>query len=152
MAEKEGKQTIQTELTEIYKPLLTKQSEVSESQLSKFDKLITKLDETKTESNTILNEISRRITKGNLQQIAQANKIKKTIEDRPILIELIKTVTPNLGKVLLGEADVNILTKSEKKILRIYDDLDDDDIKTLIDYYAFLKNPIVKGQEAEISG
>ena len=80
------------------------------------------------------------------------NILKQTIEDRPLLIELIKTVTPNLGKVLTGEAKEDILTKSEKKILRIYDDLDDEDLKTLIDYYAFMKKPIVtKGEEAEIS-
>jgi hypothetical protein len=142
-AEKEGKEVLQNTLSEKYKPLLTKQSEINKSQLAK-------LDELKIETNTILNEINRRIATGNLHQMDVGNVLKHTIENRPILIELIKTVTPNLGKVLLGEADVNILTKSEKEIFRIYDDLDNNDLKTLIDYYAFMKTPSVKAQ-AEIS-
>ena len=143
-AEKEGREVIQSDLTEKYKPLLTKQSEINKSQLLK-------LDELKTETNTILNELNRRIATGNLHQIDVGNVLKQTIENRPILIELIKTVTPNLGKVLLGEADVSILTKSEKKIFRIYDEIDDRDLKTLIDYYAFMKTPTVKDIRAEIS-
>ena len=141
--DKEDKEVLQSTLAEKYKPLLTKQSEINKSQLAK-------LDELKTETNTILNELNRRIATGNLHQIDVGNVLKQTIENRPILIELIKTVTPNLGKVLLGEADVNILTKSEKKIFRIYDEIDDRDLKTLIDYYAFMKTPISKGQELKL--
>src|SRR5579863_8074023 len=152
-AEKEGQQFLQTDLAEIYKPIIESHKKASDTNVSKLSEIVTKLDETKTESNTILNEINRRIATGNIKQMAVGNKLKKAIEDRPILIELIKTVTPNLGKVLLGEADVDILTKPEKKIFRIYDEIDDEDIKTLIDYYAFMKQPIgnVKGLEPEIS-
>ena len=151
-AEKEGKEYMQAELTEHYKPIIENQKEIDKTQSTKLENVVTKLDESKTESNVILNEIKRRITTGNVRQIEQGNKLVKTIENRPVLIELIKTVTPNLGKVLVGEADIKILTKAEKKILTLYDEIDDADIKTLIDYYAYMKQPITqdKGQ-AEIS-
>src|SRR5579863_5700012 len=76
-AEKEGKEVLQNTLSEKYKPLLKKQSEVSESQLSKLGEIVTKLDESKGESNTILNEISRRIALGNIKQKEVGNKLKK---------------------------------------------------------------------------
>ena len=46
----------------------------------------------------------------------------------------------------------NILTKAEKKIFRLYDNLDDTSLKALIDYYAYMETPIItKRQESEIS-
>src|SRR5271157_4963927 len=114
-AEQEGKELLQADFAEKYKPLIESQKEIGKTNVAKLEDIVTKLDESNTETSTILNEIKRRIATGNARQIEQGNKIKKAIEDRPILIELIKTVTPNLGKVLLGEADVKILTKSEKK-------------------------------------
>ena len=152
IAKNQGNQTIQTALTETYKPILKSLKETSEKQSSDFGncKIERKLEESKidnraklTESDQILQNIATRIARGNMAQQEHGTKLLKTIENRPVLIELIKTVTPNLGKVLKGEADVNILTKSEKKIFTIYDELDDTSLKALVDYYAFMEKPII---------
>ena len=160
-AKKEGKQVIQTALTETYKPILTSIKESSEKQSTDFGreigKIERKLEENKidnraklTESDQILKNIAIRIARGNKAQQAHGAKLLKTIEDRPVLVELIKTVTPQLGKVLRSEADYSTLSKSEKQIFRLYDELDDTSLKALIDYYAFIKIP-VKSSRAEIS-
>ena len=92
------------------------------------------------------------IARGNTAQQAHGAKLLKTLEDRPVLVELIKTVTPQLGKVLQGKADYNTLSKSEKQIFRLYENIDDTSLKALIDYYAYMETPIVtKRQESEIS-
>src|SRR5271165_5518121 len=108
-AEQEGKELLQGDFAEKYKPLIESQKEIGKNNISKLEDIVATLDESKTETSTILNEIRRRIATGNVRQIEQGNKLNKAIEEQPILIELIKTVTPNLGKVLLGEADVKIL-------------------------------------------
>ena len=56
------------------------------------------------------------------------------------MIELIKAVTPNLGRVISGETDdVSKLTKTEKQILREYEKTDDSSLKAWIDYYTLEK-------------
>ena len=78
---------------------------------------------------------------GTVQQREQTAKLVRTINERPILIELIKTVTPNLGRVIRGESDdVSKWTRAEKQILREYDKTDDSSLKALIDYYILEKN------------
>ena len=161
-AKKEGKQVIQTALTETYKPILTSIKESSEKQSTDFGreigKIERKLEENKidnraklTETDLILNNIIIRINKGNKAQKEHGEKLLKTIEDRPVLVELIKTVTPQLGKVLQGKADYSTLSKSEKQIFRLYDNLDDTSLKALIDYYAFMEKPIIiKAQKQKL--
>ena len=161
IAEKEGKQTIQTALTETYKPILKSIKESSEKQSTDFGreigKIERKLEESKidnraklTETDQILNNIVIRINRGNIAQKEHGEKLLKTIEDRPVLVELIKTVTPQLGKVLQGKADYSTLSKGEKQIFKLYDNLDDTSLKALIDYYAYYGNSSEESK-AEIS-
>ena len=131
IAEKEGKQTIQTQLTEIYKPLLTSHEKQTTSLGQEISKLEKKLEENKidnraklTETEQILQNIAVRIARGNTAQQVHGTKLLKTLEDRPVLVELIKTVTPQLGKVLQGKADYTTLSTSEKKIFKLYENLD----------------------------
>ena len=106
IAKKKVNQNIQTALTETYKPILKSRKESSEKQSSDFGreigKIERKLEESKidnraklTETDQILHNIVIRINRGNKAQQEHGAKLLKTIEDRPVLVELIKTVTPN---------------------------------------------------------
>ena len=144
-AEKEGKESLQTNLTELYQPLLNSQKSSSKSQVDELSKLsITlseKLNDSKDQTGQFLQTLINRVENGTVQQREQTAKLVRTINERPILVELIKTVTPNLGRVISGETDdVSKLTKAEKRILREYNNTDDNTLRALIDYYVLEKH------------
>src|SRR5882757_4600490 len=144
-AEKEGKETLQTNLSELYQPILKSRDSTSKIQVDELSKLSTTLSTILTDSNNqtgqFLQTLISRVASGTAQQREQTAKLVRTINEKPILIELIKTVTPNLGKVISGEMeDISKLTRAEKLILREYNNTDDSSMKALIDYYTLEKN------------
>ena len=93
-AVKEGKETLQTNLTELYQPILKSQDSASKVQVDELSKLSetlsAKLPDSNDQTGQFLQTLINSVPSGTVQQREQTAKLIRTINERPILIELIK--------------------------------------------------------------
>ena len=99
--EKLGKEQLQTDLSEFYKPLITTQQDTGKSQIKAIDKLTAKTVE--------LNE----------QNKLKFDKMLNELKKQPLIIPLIKSLNnhPNVVSIIKGtEEDISNLTGAERKV------------------------------------
>jgi len=134
--EKLGKEQLQTDLSEFYKPLITTQQDTGKSQIKAIDRLTGKTGE--------LNE----------QNKLKFDKILNELKKQPLIIPLIKSLNnhPNVVSIIKGtEEDISTLTGAERKVLKELKHIDDRILNVLIDYYT-LKDELPELEEKQLIG
>src|SRR5207245_1567426 len=131
--EKLGKEQLQTDLSEFYKPLITTQQDTGKSQIKAIDRLTGKTGE--------LNE----------QNKLKFDKILNELKKQPLIIPLIKSLNnhPNVVSIIKGtEEDISNLTGAERKVLKELKHIDDRILNVLIDYYTLKDElPEIEGKQ-----
>ena len=134
--EKLGKEQLQTDLSEFYKPLITTQQDTGKSQIKAIDRLTGKTVE--------LNE----------QNKLKFDKMLNELKKQPLIIPLIKSLNnhPNVVSIIKGtEEDISNLTGAERKVLKELKHIDDRILNVLIDYYT-LKDELPELEEKQLIG
>src|SRR6266536_2546500 len=152
------KQNLQTNLKEIYKPITDNQQLTTGEQSTKtdtlFQQLLNDLQGKHDGTSRLLSDIIRGLAKTNEQTRQQGLDIVSAIAKQPLLPELINTLNynyPELVHKIAKSGDLRDLYNEDRKALEPLGQLNDNDLKTLIHYYA-LKEQIKSGVSEEDLG
>jgi len=140
-----SKQMVQTDLKEIYKPI-TDTQQVTTGEISKqsaktgvlFQQLLTDLQGKHDRSSRLLADIIRGLARSNEETRRQGLDIVSAIAKQPLLPELINELNnyPSLVKKIMQPEDIQNLTDQDRKALESLNHLNDNDLRTLLNYYA----------------
>ena len=140
-----SKQSRQMNLKEIYKPI-TDTQQLTTGEISKqvtktdvlFQQLLTDLQGKHDRSSRLLADIIRGLAKSNEETRKQGLDIVSAIAKQPLLPELIKELNnyPTLVKKIMKPDNIQDLNEQDRKALEPLSHLNDNDLRTLVNYYA----------------
>jgi len=137
-----SKQNLQTNLKEIYKPITDTQLTTTGDQTTKTDalfrQLLADLQGKHDRSSRLLADIIRGLARTSEETRKQGLDIVSAIAKQPLLPELINELNnhPFLVKKIMQPGDVENLNDQDRKVLEPLSHLNDNDLKTLINYYV----------------
>ena len=140
-----SKQSRQMNLKEIYKPI-TDTQQLTTGEIGKqstktdvlFQQLLTDLQGKHDRSSRLLADIIRGLAKSNEETRKQGLDIVSAIAKQPLLPELIKELNnyPTLVKKIMKPDNIQDLNEQDRKALEPLSHLNDNDLRTLVNYYA----------------
>src|SRR5580692_11607229 len=151
------KQNLQTNLKEIYKPITDTQQVTTGKQTAKtdvlFQQLTADLQGKHDRSSRLLADIIRGLAKSNEETRKQGLDIVSAIAKQPLLPELINELNnyPALVKKIMQPDDIRNLNEQDRKALEPLSHLNDNDLKTLVNYYV-LQGKVKSSSEEEELG
>ena len=132
-------------LKEIYKPI-TDTQQLTTGEIGKqstktdvlFQRLLTDLQGKHDRSSRLLADIIRGLAKSNEETRKQGLDIVSAIAKQPLLPELIKELNnyPTLVKKIMKPDNIQDLNEQDRKALEPLSHLNDNDLRTLVNYYA----------------
>ena len=151
------KQNLQTNLKEIYKPITDTQQLTTGKQTAKtdvlFQQLTADLQGKHDRSSRLLADIIRGLARSNEETRKQGLDIVSAIAKQPLLPELISELNnyPALVKKIMQPDDIRNLNEQDRKALEPLSHLNDNDLKTLVNYYV-LQGKVQSSSEEEELG
>ena len=140
-----SKQNLQMNLKEIYKPI-TDTQQLTTSEISKqttktdvlFQQLLNDLQGKHDRSSRLLADIIRGLARSNEQTRKQGLDIVSAIAKQPLIPELINELNnyPTLVKKIMQPDEIQNLNDQDRKALEPLSHLNDNDLRTLVNYYA----------------
>jgi hypothetical protein len=140
-----SKQSMQMNLKEIYKPI-TDTQQLTTGEISKhstktdvlFQQLLNDLQGKHDRSSRLLADIIRGLARSNEETRKQGLDIVSAIAKQPLLPELINELNnyPALVKKIMQPDDLQNLTDQDRKALEPLSHLNDNDLRTLVNYYT----------------
>ena len=140
-----SKQNLQTDLKEIYKPILDTQ-QLTTGEISKqttktdvlFQQLLNDLQGKDTKMSRLLGDIIRGLVKSKEETRRQGLEIVSAIAKQPLLPELINELNnyPSLVKKIMHPDGIQNLDDQDRKALEPLSHLNDNDLKILVNYYT----------------
>ena len=134
-----SKQKTQTDLKEIYKPITDTQQETITKTDTLFQTLLADLQGKHDRSSILLGDIIRGLARSNEETRRQGLEIVSAIAKQPLIPKLIEELNNNypslVKKITQQEVMIN-LTNEDRKALEPLSHLNDNDLRTLLNYYA----------------
>ena len=140
-----SKQNLQTDLKEIYKPIIDTQ-QITTGEISKqttktdvlFQQLLTDLQGKHDRSSRLLADIIRGLARSNEVTKKQGLDIISAIAKQPLLSELINELNnyPALVKKIMQPEGMQNLDDQDRKALEPLSHLNDNDLRILVNYYV----------------
>lgn len=139
------KQTQQLELKELYKPI-TDTQQLTTGEIDKqttktdvlFQQLLADLQGKHDSSSRLLSNIIRGLARSNEETRKQGIDIVSAIAKQPLLPDLINELNnyPTLVKKIMKSENLHDLSDRDRKALEPLSHLNDNDLRTLVNYYA----------------
>lgn len=128
LLDKINKEATQLDLTEVYKPLLKGQKQ----QTREITKTQKETSEAQLQQHQAIQDI----------KLQEHDELVAEIRKQPLIIPLIKSLNrhPRVVDVISGKSDGSELTDPEKDILKQLENVNDDVLRVLIDYYRIPRN------------
>ena len=142
------KQNKGQELKELYKPITDTQSEQINKTDNLFQQLLNDLQGKHDRTSRLLGDLIRGLVRSNETIRKQGLDIVSAISKQPLMSELINEVNnyPKLVKKIIHSED---LSEEDRKILEPLSPLNDDDLRTLVNYYV-LKQKIEPEEDLDV--
>ena len=152
-----SKQNLQTSLKEIYKPI-TDTQQLTTGEISKqtsktdvlFNQLLTDLQGKHDRTSRLLTDMIPGLAKSKEETRQQGLLLVSAIAKQPLLPELINELDnyPGLVQKIMQSEDIRELDDEDRKALEPVSHLNDNDLRTLINYYV-LKEIVKSSPEDE---
>ena len=137
-----SKQNMQTSLKEIYRPITDNTTNEISKQITKtdtlFQQLLSDLQGKHDRTSRLLLDMIRGLARTNEEVKRQGLDIVSSIAKQPLLPELINELNnhPTLVKKIMQPGSIQNLNEEDRKALALLSHLNDNDLKTLINYYV----------------